>query len=178
MWMDFFPDTLEQFGYVLLKDGGEFRLANSQVCKYKKIKNSKTFGLDKLKYDVSQVTAEDELNKRVIYVPSKCNSCKEKHIIYGPYIPIGIGDFKVRFYIKTIQNNKDSAFALLDATADYGKITLASKKISKLDFSTVGNYQYIDLDFITSKRYNGVEFRIYYYGNAELYFDHIKLIEK
>lgn len=179
MWMDFFPDTLEQFGYVLVKDGSEFRLGNCQVCQYKKTKYCKTFGLEKLKYDVSQEIAENELNNKVLYFPSTCTLCKEKHVVFGPFIPIGIGDFKAWFYIKTIQNNKDSAFALLDVTADYGKIQLASKKLSKIDFTTIeNNYEYIDLDFTTSKRYNGVEFRIYFYGNADLYFDHIKLIEK
>lgn len=34
MWMKSFPDTLEQFGHVLLKDGKPFRLGGCEVCKY------------------------------------------------------------------------------------------------------------------------------------------------
>lgn len=36
MWMKTFPDTLEQFGHVLLKDGNQFRLGRCYVCKYVK----------------------------------------------------------------------------------------------------------------------------------------------
>lgn len=36
MWMETFPDTLEQFGHVLLKEGDPFRLGGCEVCKYKK----------------------------------------------------------------------------------------------------------------------------------------------
>jgi hypothetical protein len=38
MWLDNFPDTLIQFGHVLVKDGIEFNLGNCCLSKYKKIK--------------------------------------------------------------------------------------------------------------------------------------------
>lgn len=38
MWMDTFPDTLNQFGYVLLKSGEPFRMGDCDVCKYDKVK--------------------------------------------------------------------------------------------------------------------------------------------
>ena len=38
MWMDTFPDTLYQFGYVLLKSGEPFNIGNCDVCKYDKAK--------------------------------------------------------------------------------------------------------------------------------------------
>ena len=38
MWLDNFPDTLIQFGHVLVKDGIEFNLGNCCLTKYKKIK--------------------------------------------------------------------------------------------------------------------------------------------
>ncbi|MDR1005292.1 MAG: hypothetical protein LBL74_00310 [Bacteroidales bacterium] len=41
MWLKTFPDTLHQFGYTLLKDGNQFRLADSWLCKYRKISNTK-----------------------------------------------------------------------------------------------------------------------------------------
>jgi len=177
MWMDFFPDTLEQFGYVLLKDGNEFKLGNCKVCKYKKIKVNKTFDLRKQEYDISQVITDNELNKKVLYISSTCNLCKDKYMVFGPYTPIGIGDFKAQFSLKTVPKN-DDIFALLDVSAERGKIQLATKKISKNDFISVGKYEYIELEFKPTKRYSNIEFRIYYYGNADLYFDHVKLIEK
>lgn len=37
MWFQVFPDTLKEFGRVLIKDGTEFRIGDCNVCKYKKI---------------------------------------------------------------------------------------------------------------------------------------------
>ena len=42
MWMDHFPDTLQQFGHVLLKEGEPFNMGNCNVCKYGKAKITKT----------------------------------------------------------------------------------------------------------------------------------------
>ena len=36
-WMNSFPDTLKQFGHVLLKDGEEFKIAGCDVNKYRKL---------------------------------------------------------------------------------------------------------------------------------------------
>lgn len=39
MWFDSFPDSMRQFGRMLVKDGSEFRIGDCDVCKYK-IKSS------------------------------------------------------------------------------------------------------------------------------------------
>jgi hypothetical protein len=36
LWLKTFPDSLTQFGRVLIKDGSEFRIGDCDVCKYKK----------------------------------------------------------------------------------------------------------------------------------------------
>lgn len=41
MWMKEFPDTIEQFGFLLTKKGEEFRLADCVLCEYDKIKREK-----------------------------------------------------------------------------------------------------------------------------------------
>jgi len=38
MWLQSFPDSLAEFGRILIKDGNEFRIGDCDVCKYKKIK--------------------------------------------------------------------------------------------------------------------------------------------
>jgi hypothetical protein len=38
MWLKQFPDTMNEFGRVLIKDGEEFHIGDCYVCKYKKIK--------------------------------------------------------------------------------------------------------------------------------------------
>jgi hypothetical protein len=35
-WMETFPDSLNQFGTPLYKNGNEFRLGDCYVCRYKK----------------------------------------------------------------------------------------------------------------------------------------------
>ena len=65
----------------------------------------------------------------------------------------------------------------LDVAADWGQTELITKTISKSDFKSTGKYEYIDLEFNTTRRYPNIELRIFYYGNASLYFDHVKLVE-
>ena len=38
MWFAKFPDTLTQYGHTLIKDGEEFNIADSYICKYKELK--------------------------------------------------------------------------------------------------------------------------------------------
>jgi hypothetical protein len=39
MWLTSFPDSLTQFGRLLLKDGNEFEIGDCNVCKYKQVKS-------------------------------------------------------------------------------------------------------------------------------------------
>ena len=176
MWMKSFPDTLEQFGYVLIKNGEEFRLGGSQICNYRKSKLNKIFNAESFKSNCGKIKADPELKRNVLFVSKDCDSCTNKHFLYGPYIPVGIGDFTARYYLKALPAN-DSSFAILDVAADWGNTILATKKISKKDFKSLTDYNSIDLNFKTTKRYAHIEFRIYYPGDVDLCFDHLNLIE-
>jgi hypothetical protein len=177
MWMKTFPDTIEQFGYVLLRDGNQFRLGGCEVCKYKKIKLQKEIQIDKFKYTKSQMIYDNLLGRNVLYISSGSDTCNNRYFIYGPYIPVGIGEFCARFYLKAKNITSDTSFAILDVAGDWGAVQLAKMNIAKADFSN-SRYNYIDLDFKTSKRFTNIEFRIYYYGHADIYFDHLELKEK
>lgn len=177
MWMKTFPDTLEQFGYVLLKKGNPFRLGGCDVCKYDKVKLHKLFNLQQLKYSGSEVMLDRESGRKNLYVSAECDTCRERFVVYGPYVSIGIGDFIAGFKIKADNLKNDNPIAKLDVVADWGTTKLAEMDINKEDFQGSA-YSDIHLDFKTSKRYNNVEFRIYYYGNADLYFEKILLKEK
>lgn len=177
MWMKEFPDTLEQFGYVLLKDGNQFRLGGCDVCKYNKIKILKVLQLRKFQHDRSQLIFDNSLNRNVLFASSNCDTCKEKYFICSPNIHVGIGEFTAKFYLKASNFNNDKPIAMLDVSCDLGEIKLAETKITKTDFIDT-NFTSIKLDFKTTKRVKNLEFRIYYYGNADLYFDHVELTEK
>lgn len=178
MWMKTFPDTLNQFGYHLLRDGTPFRLGGCEVCKYNKIKINKIISLsDFNKCNEVQIIADRSIDQKVLFVPSTCDTCKEKYIIQGPNIPIGIGDFIANFHLKTSGITLNRPIALLEVTAERGTVLLASRKIFKNDFVT-SEYNYIGLHFVTAKRYNDIEFKIYYYGDSDLFFHQLKLMEK
>ncbi len=177
MWMETFPDTLEQFGYLLLKGGRPFHLGGCDVCKYDKLKFNKSFTLSKLKYNYSQVILDSVERKQALYVSSDCNSCKEQFILYGPYISLGIGEFEVSFNIKSNHFINNNPIAMIDVVANGGITKLAEQTINKNNFTSEG-YINIDLEFTTSKRYNSIEFRIYYNGNANLYFNQVEIHEK
>ncbi|MBN2214330.1 MAG: hypothetical protein JW723_08800 [Bacteroidales bacterium] len=176
MWMESFPDTLEQFGYVLLKNGDEFRTGGCHVCNYKKIKLNKQFDPGQFRYN-GAVKYDDITAGEVMCVSADCDTCKEKHFVYGPYIPIGTGKFTARFYIRASGYTGNNPVALIDVTADYGVTQLAAKTLDHASFSNDG-FHYVDLDFETMQRYHNLEFRIYYYCNADLCFSHVKLKER
>lgn len=175
MWMEEFPDTLQQYGYILVKEGNQFNLGNCDVCKYNKIKLHKKFVLNKLN-NLSQASNHHSDVENELFIASNCNSCKESYVMHGPNIPIGIGEFAVKFHIKATNITKDYSIARLDVTSDGGAIILLSKDINKADFSN-NEYNYINLDFKTLKRHNNIEFRIYFYGNADIYIDQVELKE-
>ena len=179
MWMDSFPDTIQQFGYMLKKDGNEFRIAYSQVCRYKKIKLNQFFDYTSMKYDTANLITENEQHIKVLYFSPDCNSCIKKFVVYGPYCPVGIGTYKAQFYLKMESSDiSDSTIICsLDVAADWGQTELITRTLSKSDFKSTGKYKYIVLEFNTTKRYTNLEFRVFYFGNASLYFDHVKLVE-
>ena len=177
LWMDTFPDTLEQFGYVLVKNGNQFRLGDCNVCKYNKAKLLKIIPLHKFRYDQANTIFDPSVSRKVLFAGPDNNINKDSPVIYGPYIPLGIGEFTARFYMKANNFINDSAIARIDVTADWSNIQISEKELSKACF-TDNKYHYIDLDFKTSKRNSNIEFRIFFYGNASLYFDHLELKEK
>jgi hypothetical protein len=177
MWMKAFPDTLEQFGYVLLKDGDQFELGGCDVCKYHKAKINKIFSLQKFSYPSSLEVVDSAVNKKVLFISTDSDSCKNKFILQGPYTSLGVGEFTVSYSLKADNYKNSSPIALLDVVTNSGTTKLAEKEIGRNDFLPNG-YSNITLDFKTSKRYNNIEFRIYNLGNANLYFDHIVLKEK
>jgi hypothetical protein len=143
------------------------------------MKLNKIFELTSMKYDTSNLVTDNEQHKKVLYFSPECNSCEKKHVVFGPYCPIGIGTFKAQFYLKTDDVNiTDSTdICLLDVAADWGQTELVTKTILKSDFKSTDKYETIDLEFNTTKRYPNIELRVFYYGNEGLYFDHVELVE-
>ena len=170
MWMKSFPDTLNQFGYVLVKRDSSFNLGDCIVSRYIKIKRNETIPFKSLKFKngVTTITNGIEIQK------DKSN-LKNNYVISGPDFHVGIGDFIIKYKLK-IKNIQDAQpIAMFDVVADYGKTILAKKTLSAAKFDSIG---YFELSFCTEKRYTNIEFRTYYYGNSDLIIKGIQLIEK
>lgn len=177
LWMDSFPDTLEQYGYMLIKNGDEFDMGGSHVCNYRKVKLKKIIPVEDLKSNTSEIITDPDLGKKVFSVSSSCKTCQNKYFIFGPYMDLGIGKFKAKYHLKAMPINKNE-FGFLKITGDWGKIQLGLKKLSMADIKQIGDYEYVELEFETTKRLKNVEFSIYYYGNADLFLDHILIVEE
>ncbi|MCX6256886.1 MAG: hypothetical protein NTW49_03165 [Bacteroidia bacterium] len=179
-WMDSFPDSLEQFGYKLQKDGNEFRMGGCNVCRYRKALSDSSFrifGTERMKTGGSVLIYDSIVGHNVIFTAADCDSCKAKCFIYGPFITLDPGEYVARFYIKVRPVN-NLVSSVLDVTTNGGMEKLMIRKLNVTDISVFGKYGYIDLDFKSIHKCFDVEFRIYDNKNADFWFDHVNLLEK
>ncbi len=171
MWLNNFPDTIEQFGYLLAKKGEPFRLANCDINEYEKIKRKQLMPLEE--FGFAQATNKSQEKVAIL---KDSTSLKNSYVMWGPYFPLGIGDFVVQFKLTT-KTNEPETIALFDVVADYGETILAKKEMNTKNLSSKEE-DFFEVDFSTDKRYTNIEFRIYYYGNSDLIIENVKLIEK
>jgi len=170
MWMKSFPDTLKQFGYVLVKKDSAFNLGDSEIAQYIKVKRNEpiTFGDLILKQGV-------DLSDRTIRLNKKSTSLINEYAVCGPYLQIGVGNFKIKYKLSVENAVEGQAIAMFDVAADYGKTVFTQKEfmIKKQD-----SINYFELSFSTDKRYSNLEFRTYYYGNGNLTIEEMQLVEE
>ena len=171
MWMNEFPDTLFQFGYILKKNGDSFKLGDCDVNKYDKIKRNQVIKLDKFKYRASVSKTEG-----TIFILKDSIDLRNSYVVCGPYIPLGIGDYLLKFKLYAKNTEKDKSIALFDVSFDYGKTVLVKKELKIIDVSS--DTTLFELEFSCKKRLTNIEFRIFNYGTADLLIEEIKLIEK
>lgn len=170
MWMKSFPDTLNQFGYVLVKKDSSFIIGDCTVNRYIKIKRNETIPFKSLKFK-NGVT----ITTNGIEIQKDKSNLKNNYVISGPYLPIGIGDFIITYKLKIKNIRNAQPIAIFDIVADYGKTIIAKKELTAKELDSKG---YFELPFSTEKRYTDIEFRTYYYGNSDLIIEKIQLIEK
>jgi hypothetical protein len=171
MWMQSFPDTLKQFGYILIKNGTSFKIGNCDVNRYKKIKRDEIIPFNSFKYNPAV-----QITKNKIELLKNSPSLKNKYVSWGPYWPIGIGDFVLTYKVKIKDSSKGQPIAKLNVVANYGKTIIAKKELIIKELDSNGNGHF-NLEFSTDKRYTNIEFSIYYYGNCDLIIEKIQLTE-
>lgn len=171
-WLDKFPDTLDQFGYILQKTGKPFTKAGVTLHEYKQVKHApRIISPDEFQCIPSIVK---ESGKFIISKDSL--NAANRHVIWGPYIHI-LGKGNYRIVIKGTARNVESEkpIALFDAVAEYGRDEYGKKVISAADI--VNDSFEVTMDFSFHNRCRNIEFRVYNYGTADLTIESIMLIE-
>ncbi len=171
MWMKDFPDTLFQYGYVLKRSGNSFRLGDCDVNKYVKIKRNQLLRFEMFKCKPSVYKTKEKL-----IISKDSIDVKNSYAVWGPYIPLGIGNYLLKIKLSTKNSEQDKPIALFDVASDYGRNILTKKELRTIDF--ISDTTHFDLEFSCERRLKNLEFRIFIYGTADLIIDEIKLIEK
>ncbi|UHA73730.1 RHS repeat domain-containing protein [Paenibacillus sp. 481] len=95
---------------------------------------------------------------------------KEGHLNYGPYVrDLATGTWETSWSLMIDNHTADNAKVARLEVYDYetGKI-LASREISRKQFSQPNTTQYFDLKFTNLTPSHRLEFRVYWYGNAKI----------
>jgi hypothetical protein len=172
-WMKSFPDTLTEFGHIIIRRGAEFNVGDLHLCQYERAYYKRTFSGEEMQHQGKIVTDPDSRFGKVVVTTSDFD--RKKHFIYGPFLSLKQGTILVQFSLKSEPDLDTRNLAILEISVEYGKKVLATQAIRSCDFQRRDAYQVFDLKTTLDKDYNGVEFRVMYIGGHELYFDHVDL---
>jgi len=175
-WLKSFPDTIDQFGFLLQRRGEPFHKAGYELCRYEKIINRKSYGISDMKYQGHLVEDTNAYSRQVAMITPDFD--RSKHFIYGPFINLAKGKYTVLFRLMTNRDLSIDNVAVLDISANFGKEILASRTIRLCDFARNHHLEEFDVPFETTKDYEGVEFRVMFLGGVNLSFDRVVLLER
>ena len=172
-WLKSFPDTITQFGHILLRKGKEFKVCNASLCEYQRMFYKRTFSGEEMKHQGKILVDPNARFGKSVMIDNTFD--RKKHFIYGPFLSLKKGTILVQYSLKSEPDLDTRNIAVLEISAEYGKKILASQAIRSCDFNRRNLFQLFDLKTTLDKDYDGVEFRIMYLGGHELYFDFIGL---
>jgi hypothetical protein len=175
LWFKDFPKSMEQYHHFLRKKGEPFKLGGSTLCEYEMAKYYKIFTHKEIK-SKSKLIVEDSsaYSKEVLVADISQN---ESYFIYGPYIPLEAGMYKVVFHLKVPENVSKNRCANIDVALNAGLTVLTNKFLTPSDFTMAGQYEPFELNFKLDNDTDKIEFRIYYTGSTELWYDYLELVE-
>ena len=172
LWLDSFPDKISQFGNQFEKVGNEQHIGDCYVCEYQLSRIDTVLNINNLSInekltgnyeDITILARKDDAD--IIY----------KHIVSGPYLTLNPGEYTVNFHLMSGPGEINKSVGIMDIVSDYGKNTIASKKIDPGINSLNESLEKTTLSFSLEQKTENVEFRIYYYGEADLTFSHIAI---
>jgi hypothetical protein len=175
-WLTSFPDTISQFGILFQKTGEPFQKAGYDLCRYQRIIKRTIFLLDNMQTQGRIITDTNAYSGKAAIITTPFD--RSKHFIYGPFINLHKGKYTLLYRIKISRDLGINNVAVLNISANFGKEVLTSRTIRLCDFAKSYNFEEFDVPLEISKEYEGVEFRIMYLGESDLYFDRVVLIEQ
>lgn len=175
MWLDSFPETIDQFGRKLIRKGVSFDMSGYRVNEYEEEVLKLTYRIEQLKYTMGRVQYDSVENNNFFKVDGFCLECVNKYVVFGPFINISEGRYKVSFRLKIDKTESRKDFAVLEVAADYGQKVLVKKNLNPSTFHQFENYENIELEFIIKKPLSNIELRIYNLGGVNLYFDSVEI---
>ena len=169
MWLDSFPDQITQFGVDFTRIENESYIGGCWINKYKKEQIDRIYFPSDMKIRGSQ----NSTTSNHFYNDSDNINT---HVVFGPFIDLPKGNFRVSFDINIDKIVKDGEFAIMEISSDGGKQILLEKRV-KTNSSVIGNNQ-IQLDLKCNQYLKNVEFRIFYLGGVDFIFNKVCLIER
>ncbi len=171
MWLDSFPNSINQFGIDFTKVGDEFYIGDCFINEYKREQINRI-------YNSKEMIISGQVHSHESDIVFADNSeYLNTHIVYGPFINLPKGDFRVSFYLQVENVKSDEAFAIIDVACNAGKDIIVEKSSkTKGKKSNHGVLQF-HLDFTTDDYYRNIEFRIFYLGGANLIFKKVSIVE-
>jgi len=176
MWMEEFPDSLMQYGYLLKRKGDPMNLANCAISEYERVPRLQQYTVHDLITIQDQILTDSISGNTVVLADSSCHECFGKHLVYGPDTSLGHGSYQVGFYLRVDDARDGKDIAVLDVTADYGhrklqSLVIKSEQVENDEFA----YYWLDLDLEEYQK--NVEFRVLYLGHSAITFHHVLLRE-
>ena len=151
----------------------EFRINYKKVCKVSIDKVTITTNIRK--YEAEGTVLGHGVG-RVDGTAWSANTIQDKEgfMVKGPSEKLPVGDKKVTFTMKIDNNIKyNPNVAFIDIRDTTTGLTLASKTISKGEFTEANSYQNFSLSFNNTAYNHPLEYRVYYYKVSKLSVDKI-----
>ncbi len=177
MWLDSFPDTIVQFGHLLVREGKSFKMGDCEINKYRKAKGFFKFDVQDLILNKSLLVYDDEINRQVFYIPYSCDTCKQKFVIKTRLFSLKAGNYLLSYNLKVENFVDEAASVYFEVTSDWGNTKIFELFTYPKDYLSEG-YDNFNVEFSLEKAMSNVEIKVYYHGNCDFYFSGITLAEK
>ena len=156
MWLETFPDSLNQFGYPLQKVGDAIELSNWVICEYEISKTPLLLDNSKLFFN----------GKRPDAITLVLTENSDDLVVFGPYIELQPGNYSLRPLINSIHHTPgETTEVLFEVSANSGKNSIAS--VANIDPEYFSEQP---LTFNLSEPMNRIEFRLFMNGIDSLNF--------